>query len=104
MVHFFVVTVTHNSVTYNWAIGIDGNADITKITLCCGENENDVSQNQCSTAAKSHETHVLTAFHSSDTLEGLRPNKTYYCELFAMNEVGETPTGFPQKITTKATG
>lgn len=103
-VQFFVQTITHNSVIYNWTVGMDGNADITKIKLCCGENANEVSHNQCSASAKSRETPVLTSFRSSDTLEGLLPNTTYYCELFAMNEVGQTSTGFPQIITTESTG
>ena len=101
-VQFFIQKITHNSVTYNWTVGIDSNAAITRITLCCEESAIDVGQNQCSASANSHETTVLT--RSSDTLEGLLPNTTYYCELFAMNEVGQTPTGFPQIITTESTG
>ena len=103
-VQSFIQKITHNSVTYNWTVGMDGNADIIRITLCCGESANDVGQNQCSASAKSRETPVLASFNSSDTLEGLLPNTTYYCELFAMNEVGQTPTGFPQIITTESTG
>ena len=103
-VQFFIQKITHNSVTYNWTVGMDGNAAITKITLCCGESVIDVGQNQCSASAKSQEIDVLTSFRSSDTLEGLLPNMTYYCELFAMNEVGQTPTGFPRLITTESTG
>ena len=103
-VQVFIQKITHNSVTYNWTVGMDGNADITRITLCCEESAHDVGQNQCSASAKSQEIDVLTSFRSTDTLEDLLPNTTYYCKLFAMNEVGQTPTGFPQIITTESTG
>ena len=83
---------------------MDGNTAITRITICCGESAHDVDQNQCSASAKSQEIDVLTSFRSSDTLEDLLPSTTYYCELFAMNEVGQTPTGSPQIITTESTG
>ena len=47
---------------------------------------------------------MLTSSRTEDTLVGLLPNTVYYCELFAMNEIGVTPSGIPQLITTKATG
>ena len=98
------MNVSHNSITYRWAVGFDGNVDITIMTLCCGENADDVSQNPCSVSAKSQETDVLTSSRTEDTLVGLLPNTMYYCELFGTNKIGRTPSGIPQLITTKPTG
>ena len=98
------MNVSHTSVIYGWKVGFDGNVDITKITLCCGENADDVGQNPCSVSAKSQETDVLTSLRTEDTLVGLIPNTVYYCKLFAMNEIGVTPSGTLQSITTKPTG
>ena len=98
------MNASHNSVTYIWAVGFDGNVEMTRITLCCGENAYDVTQYPCSVSAKSQETHAVTSSRTEDTLVGLLPNTVYYCKLFAMNEIGVTPSGTLQSITTKPTG
>ncbi|XP_065846416.1 neuronal cell adhesion molecule-like isoform X2 [Oscarella lobularis] len=98
-VKFSIQSVARSSVSYNWTVGLNGNADIKRVVLCCGENVDDVKTYPCSgSATVSQDADLLL---SLNTLLGLRPNATSYCELFVFNEVGVTASGDPKVVTTK---
>ena len=94
-----IQSVARSSVKYNWTVGSDGNADIKRAVLCCGENVDDVKTYPCSgSTTVSQDADLLS---SANTLLGLRPNATSYCELFVFNEVGVTASGVPKIVATK---
>ena len=96
---FHILNVTHNLVTYNWSVGMDGNTNVTGAKLCCGENQNSVRKGPCAVSAKE-----MDVPPSSGTMFGLLPNRKYYCKIFVANRVGVTASEFPKMIRTKSTG
>ena len=94
-----ILSVARSSVSYNWTVGSDGNADIKRVVMCCGKNVDDVKTYPCSgSATVSQDAYSLS---SANTLFGLRSNATSYCELFVFNEVGATASGVPKIVATK---
>ena len=102
-VTFYITNVTHNSVAFNWLVGMDGNTNVTGVKLCCGDTGEDLNvanKGLCAFPADFQQTDKLS---SSGTLFGLLPNKTNYCKIYAATKVGVTASRF-LIIKTKPTG
>eukprot|EP00118_Oscarella_pearsei_P021086 m.234464 g.234464 ORF g.234464 m.234464 type:complete len:525 (+) comp40111_c0_seq16:358-1932(+) len=96
----FKVTASYpNSFIYTWSLGFNGNTPVISVTMCCTANPNTLQNTKC----KNSKTTLVDSGVTSDTLDGLMPNTSYFCQLSAANEVGSSESRNVTKIKTQAT-
>eukprot|EP00118_Oscarella_pearsei_P005579 m.25732 g.25732 ORF g.25732 m.25732 type:complete len:776 (+) comp28932_c0_seq2:138-2465(+) len=71
---------TDRTVTYTWALGFNGYSQINNLSLQCTDRKTN--------SYEVTKTVALSANLNSDTLSELYPGTTYFCKLFASNEIG----------------
>eukprot|EP00118_Oscarella_pearsei_P022990 m.270697 g.270697 ORF g.270697 m.270697 type:complete len:372 (+) comp40543_c0_seq146:2860-3975(+) len=94
-----LISASSHSFNYTWTVGSHGTAPITSTTLCCTRQPADVRDTSC---ANGHNK-TTQASSTSDTVDGLAANTTYYCQLFAISSVGSSGSEM-KPVTTQAAG